>query len=89
MDNVENATEKDYAPQIEIPDETHDDQKENPQAETEDQGQEERVDQEGEEDSGRTSDVDSDLEKKWREQKKNILTNCIYCDIIRRKSQRG
>ena len=72
MDNVENATEKDYAPQIEIPDETHDDQKETPQAETEDHGQEERVDQEGEEDSGRPSDVDPDLEKKWREQKKRL-----------------
>ena len=72
MDNVENATEKDYAPQIEIPDETHDDQKENSQVETEDQGQEERVDQEGEEDSGRTSYVDPDLEKKWREQKKRL-----------------
>lgn len=73
MDNFENAVEKDYAPQIDIPDQNQENQNTIPQVDVESQNQENRNDETVEDENKDSNEiVDQDLNKKWKEQKKKL-----------------
>lgn len=73
MDNLENAVEKDYAPQDIPQDQSQEEQVEIPQIENEDASQEVGMEEENQEVSAPSNNkIDEDLEKKWKEQKKRL-----------------
>jgi hypothetical protein len=73
MDNLQDVVEKDYAPQVEIPDQIEQDQNDSLQTSSEIQEDNNQADQSDESNQESSNEeVEKELDKKWREQKKKL-----------------